>query len=233
MQSLIKENIEVIRKRIEKAAIKAGRNPSDIKLIAVTKNVEPQNIIEAIEAGVVDFGENRVQELLNKANIIEEKSDKNIKWHMIGHLQTNKVKYIVDKITMIHSLDSLKLAQEIDRKAQKLGKTIDVLIQVNIAEEVTKFGLKKYEVLDFVQMAGSLKNIKVKGLMTIAPFAENPEQVRFVFSGLRKIFIDICRKNINNIDMKYLSMGMSNDFEIAIEEGANIVRIGTAIFGKR
>ncbi len=233
MQSLIKENIEVIRKRIEKAAIKAGRNPSDIKLIAVTKNVEPQNIIEAIEAGVVDFGENRVQELLNKANIIEEKSDKNIKWHMIGHLQTNKVKYIVDKITMIHSLDSLKLAQEIDRKAQKLGKTIDVLIQVNIAEEVTKFGLKKYEVLDFVQMVGSLKNIKVKGLMTIAPFAENPEQVRFVFSGLRKIFIDICRKNINNIDMKYLSMGMSNDFEIAIEEGANIVRIGTAIFGKR
>ena len=233
MQSLIKENIEVIRKRIEKAAIKVGRNPSDIKLIAVTKNVEPQNIIEAIEAGVVDFGENRVQELLNKANIIEEKSDKNIKWHMIGHLQTNKVKYIVDKITMIHSLDSLKLAQEIDRKAQKLGKTIDVLIQVNIAEEVTKFGLKKYEVLDFVQMAGSLKNIKVKGLMTIAPFAENPEQVRFVFSGLRKIFIDICRKNINNIDMKYLSMGMSNDFEIAIEEGANIVRIGTAIFGKR
>ncbi len=233
MQSLIKENIEVIRKRIEKAAIKAGRNPSDIKLIAVTKNVEPQNIIEAIEAGVVDFGENRVQELLNKANIIEEKSDKNIKWHMIGHLQTNKVKYIVDKITMIHSLDSLKLAQEIDLKAQKLGKTIDVLIQVNIAEEVTKFGLKKYEVLDFVQMVGSLKNIKVKGLMTIAPFAENPEQVRFVFSGLRKIFIDICRKNINNIDMKYLSMGMSNDFEIAIEEGANIVRIGTAIFGKR
>ena len=233
MQSLIKENIEVIRKRIEKAAIKVGRNPSDIKLIAVTKNVEPQNIIEAIEAGVVDFGENRVQELLNKANIIEEKSDKNIKWHMIGHLQTNKVKYIVDKITMIHSLDSLKLAQEIDRKAQKLGKTIDVLIQVNIAEEVTKFGLKKYEVLDFVQMVGSLKNIKVKGLMTIAPFAENPEQVRFVFSGLRKIFIDICRKNINNIDMKYLSMGMSNDFEIAIEEGANIVRIGTAIFGKR
>ena len=233
MQSLIKENIEVIRKRIEKAAIKVGRNPSDIKLIAVTKNVEPQNIIEAIEAGVVDFGENRVQELLNKANIIEEKSDKNIKWHMIGHLQTNKVKYIVDKITMIHSLDSLKLAQEIDRKAQKLGKTIDVLIQVNIVEEVTKFGLKKYEVLDFVQMVGSLKNIKVKGLMTIAPFAENPEQVRFVFSGLRKIFIDICRKNINNIDMKYLSMGMSNDFEIAIEEGANIVRIGTAIFGKR
>ena len=233
MQSLIKENIEVVRRRIKKAATKAGRNPSDIKLIAVTKNVEPQNIIEAIEAGVVDFGENRVQELLNKANIIEEKSDKNIKWHMIGHLQTNKVKYIVDKITMIHSLDSLKLAQEIDRKAQKLGKTIDVLIQVNIAEEVTKFGLKKYEVLDFVQMVGSLKNIKVKGLMTIAPFAENPEQVRFVFSGLRKIFIDICRKNINNIDMKYLSMGMSNDFEIAIEEGANIVRIGTAIFGKR
>lgn len=233
MQSLIKENIEVIRKRIEKAAIKVGRNPSDIKLIAVTKNVEPQNIIEAIEAGVVDFGENRVQELLNKANIIEEKSDKNIKWHMIGHLQTNKVKYIVDKITMIHSLDSLKLAQEIDRKAQKLGKTIDVLIQVNIAEEASKFGLKKNEVLDFVKTVGSLKNIKVKGLMTIAPFAENPEQVRFVFSGLRKIFIDICRKNINNIDMKYLSMGMSNDFEIAIEEGANIVRIGTAIFGKR
>jgi len=233
MQSLIKENIEVIRKRIEKAAIKAGRNPSDIKLIAVTKNVEPQNIIEAIEAGVVDFGENRVQELLNKANIIEEKSDKNVKWHMIGHLQTNKVKYIVDKITMIHSLDSLKLAQEIDRKAQKLGKTIDVLIQVNIAEEASKFGLKKNEVLDFVKTVGSLKNIKVKGLMTIAPFAENPEQVRFVFSGLRKIFIDICRENINNIDMKYLSMGMSNDFEIAIEEGANIVRIGTAIFGKR
>ncbi|NSW90345.1 MAG: YggS family pyridoxal phosphate-dependent enzyme [Firmicutes bacterium] len=232
INNLIKQNIDKIKERIEKASKKAGRKPEDIKIIGVTKNVEPVRILKAIDAGIVDLGENRVQELQEKINTIRA-ANKNVNWHMIGHLQKNKVKYLIDSVVMIHSLDSVELAQEINKRAQKAGKIIDVLVQVNVAGEESKFGISKDEAMNFIKEISKYRNIKVKGLMTIAPLVSDPEEIRFVFKELRKIFIDISRENIDNIDMDYLSMGMSNDFEVAIEEGANIVRIGTAIFGKR
>lgn len=231
-QNNIKENLDNIRMRVERAAKKTGRKPEEIKIMAVTKNVTPDKIAEAIDAGIMDLGENRVQELqkkVNDANLL----DKYINWHMIGHLQKNKVKYIIDIVDMIHSLDSIELAAEINKRAQKADKIIGILVQVNIAEEETKFGIYKEHIMDFIREVSKYKNIKVRGLMTIAPHVQNPEDVRYVFRQLRKIFIDISRENIDNIDMEYLSMGMSNDFEVAIEEGANIIRVGTAIFGKR
>ena len=228
----IKENIERIKERVEKAARKSGRSPDEIKLIAVTKNVEPARILEAIDAGIWDLGENRVQEMQEKVEAISTAGRK-VNWHMIGHLQKNKVKYLVDSVSIIHSLDSIELAQEIDKRAKKVGRIINVLIQVNVAEEESKFGIFKDEVNKFIEDVVKYDNIRVKGLMTIAPKAANPEDVRFVFRELNKIFIDIKSENIDNIYMDYLSMGMSNDFEIAVEEGSNMVRIGTSIFGKR
>lgn len=227
--NFIRENCEKIKMRIQTAAQRAHRMPEDIRLIAVSKTVDDARIKEALEWGIKDLGENRVQELCNKADII----DVNCNWHLIGHLQTNKVKYILDKVTMIHSLDRLELAEEIQKRAEKAGRIIDVLIQVNIAAEDTKFGIAPEFALDLVKKVSVMGNIRIKGLMTIAPLAENPEDVRWVFAGLKKLLIDIREENIDNIDMDYLSMGMSNDFEVAIEEGANMVRIGTAIFGKR
>jgi len=225
----IKENIEAVRKKIESAALRAGRNPQEIQLIAVSKNVGCDRIKEAFRCGITDFGENRVQELCEKYDILNE----DYNWHMIGHLQTNKVKYIIDKVRLIHSLDSLELAREIQKRAEKADKTVNVLVQVNIAEEESKFGISRDEALKFVKEVSRMENIKVKGLMTIAPFTSEPESIRWVFSDLRKLLIDIRQENIDNIDMECLSMGMSNDFEVAIEEGSNMVRIGTALFGKR
>ncbi|NLC67273.1 MAG: YggS family pyridoxal phosphate-dependent enzyme [Clostridiaceae bacterium] len=233
MGGAIRQNIERVRERIERAARRAGRNPDEVKIIAVTKGVEPAGIIEAIDAGIFDLGENRVQEMLGKQAALKDMVNRPVNWHMIGHLQNNKVKYLAGSVSMIHSLDSMKLAREIDKKAEMAGKVMDVLVQVNVAEEETKFGLKKHEVLDFIKEISTCRNMKVRGLMAIAPYVENPEDARLVFRELRKLFIDIGRKNIDNIDMDYLSMGMSKDFEVAVEEGANIVRIGTAIFGKR
>jgi len=226
---LIKENCEKVRQRVRDAALRAGRNPDDIHIIAVSKTVDVDRIKAAIDCGITDLGENRVQELVEKFDKIDVKCN----WHLIGHLQTNKVKYIIDRVKMIHSLDSLELAEEIQKRAEKAGRCVDVLVQVNVSSEKTKFGVKQEETLELVRKLSRMGNIKVKGLMTIAPLAEDPESVRWVFSGLRKLFIDIKKENIDNIDMDYLSMGMSNDFEVAIEEGANMVRIGTAIFGKR
>ena len=159
--------------------------------------------------------------------------DSRCRWHLIGHLQTNKVKYIIDKVSLIHSLDSLELAKEIQKRAEKADRVMDVLVQVNVAGEESKFGISPSEVRDFLLSVRKYKNLKVRGLMTIAPYAENPEDIRWVFRDLNKIFIDIKSENIDNIYMDYLSMGMSNDFEIAVEEGSNMVRIGTSIFGKR
>ena len=227
--NFIKENCEKIKMRIEAAAKRAGRNPEDIRLIAVSKTVDAARIKKAMEWGVADLGENRVQELRAKADIL----DVSCNWHMIGHLQTNKVKYILDKVAMIHSLDRLELAEEIQKRAEKAGKVIDVLVQVNIAAEDTKFGICPECASDLIKKVSKMGNIRVKGLMTIAPLTENPEEVRWVFAGLRKLLIDIREENIDNIDMDCLSMGMSNDFEVAIEEGASMVRIGTAVFGKR
>jgi len=225
----IRRNVEEIRKRIAQAAAKAGRKPEEITLVAVTKTVEPTRIIAAIDAGVCDLGENRVQELCEKHGLV----DRQCNWHFIGHLQTNKVKYIIDKVKMIHSVDSEELAKEIERRAEKAGRQIDILVQINIAKEESKFGIYKEEAEDFIRKLSKYDHLKVKGLMTIAPFTDNKDEIRHVFRELRKVFIDIRRKNIDNIDMESLSMGMSNDFEIAVEEGATIVRIGTSIFGKR
>lgn len=225
----IKRNLEIIRKKIEIAAIKSGRKLEDITLIAVSKTVDPQRIIRAIDEGITELGENRVQELTEKYDIINRECN----WHLIGHLQTNKVKYIIDKVKLIHSVDRYSLALEIDNRAKKIGKKVDILVQVNISGEESKFGVGESESFELIRKISTLENIRVKGLMTIAPYASNPETVRYVFTGLRKLSIDIEKENINNINMEYLSMGMSNDFEVAIEEGANIVRIGTALFGER
>ncbi len=226
---IINENLSKIKERIDAASQKAGRNPKDIKLIAVTKTVDIHRIEKAISLGIKDLGENRVQELREKADIINI----DCRWHLIGHLQTNKVKYIVDKVSLIHSMDRPELAKEVQKRAEKLGIQVPVLVQVNVAKEDSKFGISPEDTIEFVRQLSKMGNIKVKGLMTIAPLVDKPEEVRWVFANLRKLLIDIRRESIDNIDMECLSMGMSNDFEVAIEEGATMIRIGTAIFGRR
>ncbi|MGB4438073.1 MAG: YggS family pyridoxal phosphate-dependent enzyme [Sedimentibacter sp.] len=226
----IKENIELILKRTADAARRSGREPEDITVIAVSKTVDSIRAREAVESGISDLGENRVQELMNK---YEQLSDLNIKWHMIGHLQKNKVKYIIDKAELIHSVENLELANEINKRAAQNNLTANILIELNIGEEESKFGINEENVYDFVKSMEQFDNIKVLGLMTVAPYCENPEDIRWVFRKMKEIFDKIALMNLKNTDMKYLSMGMTNDFEIAIEEGSNIVRIGTAIFGAR
>jgi len=225
----LRGNLENIMDRIDKAAQKSGRSHKDIKLIAVTKTVDIDRIRKIIEEGIIDLGENRVQEYAEKSDIIGEGCN----WHLIGHLQTNKVKYIVDKISMIHSVDRLELASEINKRALKIDRTVDILIQVNISGEESKFGISPESAFDLAKQASLFNNIKVKGLMTIAPFTDNIKTLRDVFRKLRNLSIDIEKENYDNISMDILSMGMSNDFEVAIEEGSNMVRIGTALFGKR
>jgi pyridoxal phosphate enzyme (YggS family) len=225
----INENLKVIQAKIKAAAERSGKKERDITLIAVSKTVDTDRINCAINCGIKHLGENRVQELCDKYEFIVGEP----KWHLIGHLQTNKVKYIIDKVAMIHSVDRLELANEIQKRAERLNKVIDILVQVNIADEESKFGLKTEDTKDFLKQICNYSNLKVKGLMTIAPIAQNQEDIRWVFKDLSKLRIDIVKENIDNIDMDYISMGMSNDFEIAIEEGANIVRVGTAIFGRR
>jgi PLP dependent protein len=226
---LIKENLYTVEKNIQAACERAGRSRNEVTLIAVSKTKPVSMIEEVLEEGILDFGENKVQELTAKY----EELPKNIKWHLIGHLQTNKVKYIVDKAVLIHSVDSLKLAEQIDKEAAKKGVVCDILAEVNIAKEDTKFGLKAEEVYPFLLEASKLENIHIKGLMTIAPFVENSEKNREHFRNLRQLSIDINLKNIDNVTMDVLSMGMTGDYEIAIEEGATLVRVGTGIFGER
>ena len=227
--SYIKENINSIRKKIAYAAEKSGRKEEDITLIAVTKTVDIIKMKEAIECGLIDLGENKVQEIQWKY----EELGQEYNWHLIGHLQTNKVKFIVDKVKLIHSVDSEKLALEINEKASKINKCIDILLEVNISGEESKFGLKPEDVVGVIEKIHNLAYIRVRGLMTIAPNVENPQDNRIYFKNMRKLFIDIENKKIDNVSMDYLSMGMTNDYEVAIEEGANMVRIGTGIFGKR
>jgi len=225
----IKENLDDIYSRIKVAAEKSGRRAEDIKLIAVTKTVDIDRIKNVYDYGILDFGENRVQELLEKY----DKLGQLCKWHLIGHLQTNKVKYIIDKVEMIHSVDSLQLAREIDTRAAKLGKKMNIFLQVNVSGEESKFGVNPNEVHEFVKIISEFGNISLRGMMTIAPYSHNAEDLRPIFNKLYNIYIDIKSKKLDNVCMDYLSMGMSNDFEVAIEEGANIIRIGTGIFGKR
>lgn len=226
---IIQENLDNIYSRIKAAAEKSGRKPEDIKLVAVTKTIDVDRIRSVYNYGILDMGENKVQELLEKY----DKLDSACRWHLIGHLQTNKVKYIIDKVQMIHSVDSLPLVKEIDLRAAKAGKKMDILLQVNVSGEETKFGINPDEINELINEVPKFRNISLRGLMTIAPYAQNAEEIRPIFRQLYKLYIDIKSKKIDNVTMDYLSMGMSNDFEVAIEEGANIVRIGTSIFGKR
>lgn len=227
--SEIKKNLDNIMLRARAAAEKSGRSLEDIKIIAVTKTVDVERINNVYEYGLRDMGENRVQELLEKYDQLPS----DIKWHIIGHLQTNKVKYIVDKVQMIHSVDSMELAKEINTRAAKHQRKVDILLQVNVSGEETKFGINPENVNEYIAALSHMENIALKGLMTIAPYAQDPQDVRPVFKNLYNIYIDIKNKRYDNVSMDYLSMGMSNDFEVAIEEGANVVRIGTSIFGKR
>jgi hypothetical protein len=226
----IAENLKGIRERIEKATNRAGRNPEQVKLLAATKDVDPERIIEAVRCGVDTFGENYAQELRDKHDVVEKALRKKIKWHFIGRLQKNKVKYILDRAELIHSLDSLSVAEEINRRAEKLGIKVPVLLEVNIGEEESKGGLKPQQLEEFLLELGRFSQVDVKGLMTIAPFFDNPEMARPYFMQLRQLRDKL---QIRFPNLRELSMGMSGDFEVAIEEGATIVRIGTAIFGAR
>lgn len=228
-QMSIKENLEAIEEKLTAAALKSGRKREDILLLGVTKTIDTDRIREMMSCGVKSLGENKVQEIMDKYDKIGPEAQ----WHLIGHLQTNKVKYIIDKVKLIHSVDSLRLAEEIDKRARQHGITMDVLIEVNIAGEESKHGIRPEDTLELCKRAAELEGIRIKGLMTVAPFVENPQENRDYFAQMKKLFVDISSKNIDNIDMAYLSMGMTNDYQTAVEEGANIVRIGTGIFGKR
>ncbi len=227
--SEISQNIGKVRENIKNAALRAGRNPEDICLIAVTKTHGADMINEAIDCGITDIGENKVQEIMEKYDSVK----KGVRWHLIGHLQTNKVKYIIDKVALIHSVDSIKLMDEIDRQAKKHDLVMEILIQVNISGEETKFGIKPEQLEEMLVHAGELSNIRVVGLMTIAPKTNRSVTSRLHFDNINKIYIDNRAKMYDNVNMKYLSMGMSGDYEVAIECGADMVRVGSAIFGKR
>lgn len=221
----IAQNIEKIRSDIKKACEISGRNYDDITILGVTKTVGTDDIMCAVNEGITELGENRVQEFLEKYDKIP-----NVKWHIIGHLQTNKVKYIIGKTKLIHSVDSVKLAEEIERLSKKADVITDILIEVNISGEETKSGISEDEILPFLEKAENFSNVKVKGFMTMAPKFAPEDEIRQIFKKLYKIFVDISQKKYNNISMEYLSMGMSSDYVIAVEEGANIVRIGSKIF---
>lgn len=226
---MVAENLEQVRKNIELACKEAGRDPKEVTLISVSKTKPVSMLQEAYDAGSRDFGENKVQEIMDK--VPQLPSD--IRWHMIGHLQRNKVKYIVDKVALIHSVDSLRLAETIEHEAAKHNVTVPVLIEVNVAQEESKFGLKTEEVLSLVESVAAFPHIHIEGLMTIAPYVEDPEENRGIFRQLKKLSVDIDAKNINNVNMSVLSMGMTNDYQVAVEEGATMVRVGTGIFGER
>jgi len=225
----IHKNIQYVNNKINEAVVKSNRTRKDVLLLGVTKTIDIETIDQSIKYGITDIGENKVQEINNKYEFFKDK----VKIHMIGHLQTNKVKYIIDKVNLIHSVDTLKLAEKISIEASKLNKTMEILIQVNISNEDSKFGVNQDKVYELINNISNLSNVKIKGLMMIAPFVENPEENRVYFKQMHKLFLDIRLKNINNVHMDILSMGMSNDYLVAIEEGSTIVRVGTSIFGKR
>lgn len=225
----VAENFKVVMARIAAAAKRAGRDPSSVRLVVVTKTVDQDRIHEAVATGAAILGENRVQEAKEKIEALGRIAN----WHLIGHLQTNKAKYAVKLFDLIHSVDNLELAAEIDRQAAKIGKVQDILIEVNIAGEASKAGMAVRDAPVLVREAAKLKNISIRGLMTMPPYSENPEDSRPYFSVLRELAETIAKENISNVSLRELSMGMSGDFEVAVEEGATLVRVGTAIFGSR
>uniref|UniRef100_UPI0040564340 YggS family pyridoxal phosphate-dependent enzyme n=1 Tax=Agathobacter sp. TaxID=2021311 RepID=UPI0040564340 len=226
---MIKEQLLSVEKNIQKACQNAGRSRQEVTLIAVSKTKPIEMLTEAYDANIRHFGENKVQELCDKF----EQLPKDIHWHMIGHLQTNKVKYLIGKTCLIHSVDSFKLAAEIEKQAAKSETTMDILIEVNIAKEETKFGISKEETISLVKEISKFPHIRIKGLMTIAPYTENQEDNRLFFRQIKELAVDIKNQNIDNVSMDILSMGMTGDYMTAIEEGATIVRVGTGIFGER
>ncbi len=225
----MKEQLQGIKGNIREAATKRGRSPEEITLIAVSKTYPVAAIKEAISLGCKDFGENKVQELIQKIDQVEGP----IQWHLIGHLQTNKVKYVVGKVALIHSVDSLKLLEEIQKQSLKKEVVTRILLEVNVAQEESKSGIKLEETMDYIRFISKLTHVRCEGLMTVAPYVEDPEDNRPVFKQLYDLSVDIQKQKFDNINMRILSMGMSNDYKVAIEEGATMVRIGTALFGAR
>jgi len=228
-QTDIKMNYVQVLHNIKNACDKAGRNKEDVTLIAVSKTKPVEMLQEVYDAGCRDFGENKVQEIMDKY----DKLPSDIRWHMIGHLQTNKVKYIVDKVYMIHSVDSMKLAKEISKEALKKNVTVKILLEVNVAKEESKFGMMSEEVKNFYKEVIDLPGLEVCGLMTIAPYVENAEENRQYFVNLKQLVVDIADEKTDNKSIGELSMGMTGDYEVAVEEGATYVRVGTGIFGER
>ena len=226
---MLKDNYEAVKNNIEQACMRSNRDLSEVTLIAVSKTKPVPMLQEIYDAGARDFGENKVQELCQKY----EELPQDIRWHMIGHLQRNKVKQVVGKAALIHSVDSYRLAQEISLQAQKQNITVPILIEINIAKEESKFGIAKEDTIQLVEEIAELPNLTIQGLMTIAPFVDDPEDNRLYFREIKQLSVDIKNKNIDNVTMDVLSMGMTNDYEVAIEEGATIVRVGTGIFGAR
>ena len=225
----IKGNLSKVHERIENAAQRAGEAPEDVILVAVSKTRTPEEINTAIDAGVTDIGENKVQEIMDKYDAV-----KPVRWHMIGHLQTNKVKYIIDKVDLIHSVDSLKLAKEINKRAAQHDKVMDILIQINPAQEESKFGVSLDETRGLIdEILNSFENIRICGLMSVAPIAEDPNDVKVYFDEVKKQYDEFSRIDHPRLAFRYLSMGMSHDFEVAIEAGSNLIRVGSAIFGER
>ena len=225
----IKKNLETVRGQISEAAQTVGRDGDDVILVAVSKTRTPEEINIAIDAGTTDIGENKVQEIMDKYDDV-----KPVRWHMIGHLQTNKVKYIIDKVDMIHSVDSIKLAKDIDKRAKAHNKTMDILVQINPAEEESKFGVTIEGAGDLVrEILDTCENIRIRGLMSVAPIAEDPRDVKPFFDGVKAKYDELAQIDDPKLDFKYLSMGMSHDFAVAIESGSNLVRVGSAIFGER
>ena len=226
---MVIENLKKVEEKISAACTRAGRDRSEVTLIAVSKTKPESMVEEAYSVGQRDFGENKVQEICRKTEVLPQ----DIRWHMIGHLQRNKVRQVVGKACMIHSVDSLRLAETISQEAVKQDITVPVLIEVNVAQEESKFGVTTEETIALIKEAAKLPHISIRGLMTIAPFVEDPEENRPIFRKLKQLSVDIAAKNINNVTMSVLSMGMTNDYEVAIEEGATMVRVGTGIFGER
>lgn len=226
---MLKENLQEVHNKIKAACARAGRNEDEVTLICVSKTKPLSDIEEVMTYGEVEFGENKVQELVDKY----ENVSKPVNWHLIGHLQTNKAKYIVDKACLIHSVDSVHLAEAIEKEAAKKNVIVPILIEVNVANEDTKFGVKVEDTEELIRQIHKFEHIRIKGLMTIAPFVENAEENRVHFKNLRELSLDITSKNYDNVSMCILSMGMTNDYEVAIEEGATMVRVGTGIFGVR
>lgn len=227
--SSISDSLSILRGRIAAASARAGRDPREVKLVAVSKNIDVERIVLAVEAGVRDFGENRVQEAAEKIPRVHA----DVTWHFVGHLQRNKAKDAVELFSLIHSLDSIRLARELDRRCEMADSTIDLLLQVNISGEATKFGVPPEMARDVLLEIARYERLRVRGLMVIAPYSDNPEDARPWFSQARQLMRELGRLSISNVSMDELSMGMSGDYEVAIEEGATIIRVGTAIFGER